>query len=141
MRLAEAGRRQLAWHSGDGGGSGGSGSGAAAPAPAAGAGACSAGAREGSAAAAAAAVPAALTALINTRDSDGESALRYAARGGHPEAVALLLGLGADPHSAAHDGRLPVDEAEEEAVVALLRAAMDSGSGSGGEDEGGMTAA
>jgi hypothetical protein len=124
-RLADAARRQLAW---TGGGGGTAAAGGQAQASAQG----SVG-KDGATAAA----PAPLAALVNTCDSDGESALRYAARGGHAEAVELLLGLGADPHAAAHDGRLPIDEAEEEAVVALLRAAMGTGSSSGGGGSGG----
>jgi hypothetical protein len=64
-----------------------------------------------------------LAAIVNLRDAEGETALHAAARGNHLSTVRLLLLLGADALLAAQGGALPEDEAEEEAVVALLRGA------------------
>ena len=119
MRLvADAARGQLKGKKGGGGG----GAGAAAAAEEEGA------EKEGADGAAIAS----LADLVNFQDSEGETALHNAARGGHAEAVRLLLSLGADPFLAANDGRLAYEEAEDDGVAAIVREAM----GDEGEDEG-----
>lgn len=86
---------------------------------------------EGGAAAAAAGLPQSLVALLNLRDIEGETALHTAARGNHAEAVRLLLSLGCNPTVAANDGSLPVDEPDEDEVIAILREAMEAPEGDG----------
>jgi len=89
-------------------------------------------------AAAGAATPAVVTAFINLRDLEGETALHTAARGNHLGCVELLLALGADPLIAANDGgSLAVGEAEDDDVVAVLQAAMEAAEAAGGGGGGG----
>ncbi|GBF91066.1 hypothetical protein Rsub_03922 [Raphidocelis subcapitata] len=73
--------------------------------------------------------PRTLLALVNCVDSEGETALHNAARGGHVEAVRLLLALGADPSIAARDGSLAVDEPEDDGVAAIIQEAMNAAGG------------
>lgn len=114
-------------------------------APAAAAGAAAAGepaAAGGEAAAGAGVGTVDLDAFVNAQDSEGETPLHNAARGGHAEAVRYLLSLGADPLLPANDGSLPIDEAQDEGVAAILQDAMDAEEGEeGGAAEAGAAEA
>ncbi|KAG2492429.1 hypothetical protein HYH03_009372 [Edaphochlamys debaryana] len=60
-------------------------------------------------------------ALLEKFDEDGDTALHNAARGNHLEVVQFLLDRGANPNVQNGSGNKPLDEAEEEPVIALLK--------------------
>lgn len=58
---------------------------------------------------------------INLQDSDGQTALHYAASCGHKDTLELLLGQGADRSIANSDGETALDIAYDDSIEALLR--------------------
>eukprot|EP00955_Chlamydomonas_euryale_P091501 364630-Chlamydomonas_euryale.AAC.12 len=59
-------------------------------------------------------------------DEDGDTPLHNAARGNHVDIVTLLLSSGADPNMRNTSGNTPAQEAEDEDVIKVLSAAVDS---------------
>lgn len=57
---------------------------------------------------------------VNLPDSDGQTALHYAASCGHRDTLELLLGRGADRTIANADGETPLDTAYDDSIALLL---------------------
>jgi len=69
---------------------------------------------------------------VNTEDTEGKTALHYAAAAGKGKTVALLVAQGADANKRDQEGKAPLDEAAGEgtgeAVEALLQSKTEDGS-------------
>lgn len=57
---------------------------------------------------------------VNLQDSEGQTALHYAASCGHKDILQLLLTTGSDRNIANADGETPVDIAYDDSIVLLL---------------------
>ncbi len=60
------------------------------------------------------------SAAAKSKLPEGDTPLTYAARGGHKEACAILLGAGADPSALDREQRRPLDRAASPGVVDVL---------------------
>ena len=58
---------------------------------------------------------------LNSQDNDGQTALHYAVSCGHVNAVTCLLKYGADPNITDSDGLLPLDCADSQQMISILK--------------------
>lgn len=63
---------------------------------------------------------------VGWADTDGDTPLHNAARGNHGALVSWLLQKGASAAAVNQEGRMPHEEADEEAVIALLKSASSA---------------